>query len=439
MPKFILDKGKIIPITDESIILDKLPPQIYYLHYDKEEYRFVLTEADIDTTIGTVFGNVYEKVDSVFNYYENHDKHIGFILSGRRGMGKTLTARIAMNRAVAMGIPAIIVEDNGPGLVKYLSSLKLDLFILFDEFEKKFPPYRAPRLNRNSSDNVMIPDVQSDDITYQVDMLGMFSGTSVSYGRIWCITCNKAEGLNSLLINRTSRFRYHFKHELLSAATVRAFLQSRLPKACYSQIDSIVQFSESVRCLNYDTLNAIAVEIADGRTLDDVFDMLNILPTGTVKYTVEVEFDNDRYSDPTNYYIRDVMQAVNDTSKTPVYERISIFRQGHIVCQLSFTLANAKWEAGLCRYVVGEEFLPKAEVHDPVTQEKLKIKAIYIQPDTSNGPGIKHMYPDVRTMGGDSSTGIIPTADQSTDQYMRGRGDAVGTPFRRTPRIVDLM
>ncbi len=382
MAKVILDGGNYRMVDNDATILDQLPADIYKLTYDSES-GYQLRLAQLSPLTETVFGSAHARVDKIFNLYAYTDRNVGVILSGPRGMGKTLTSRLILNRAVGRGIPAVIVEGNGPNLVKYLNSISSPLVVLFDEFEKNFP------IAGEGTSPFKTKDVPGPtDVTTQYDMLGMFDGLTVASRRLWVITCNNTRLLDENLMNRPGRFHYHFKHEYLQGEAIKAYLVAHLPKSRYKEIDNVVQFGESVYRLNYDCLRAIKDEIALGTNFDDIIDELNILPSNFVRYTIEAEFTDGSFGDPASYYISSLMAAANAEPRDEVIELVV---NGVQLCRIAFRLKDAVWLAGLGKYCIEKQHLPELHVAPERGGERWKLQALYLTPNLPKAA--KHRAP----------------------------------------------
>lgn len=78
--------------------------------------------------------------------------------------------------------------------------------------------------------------------------------------KLFLITCNEIRKLNDYLINRLSRFHYHFRFNYPSYKEIREYLHDKLEERYYGKIEGVVAFSRKVN-LNYDCLRTIAYEI----------------------------------------------------------------------------------------------------------------------------------------------------------------------------------
>lgn len=64
------------------------------------------------------------------------DRNLGVILSGDKGIGKSMFGRMLSEMAVASGYPVLIVDTYYPGISSYLDSIQQEVVVFFDEFDK---------------------------------------------------------------------------------------------------------------------------------------------------------------------------------------------------------------------------------------------------------------------------------------------------------------
>jgi SpoVK/Ycf46/Vps4 family AAA+-type ATPase len=172
--------------------------------------------------------------------------------------------------AMEQGLPLIIVNTYYPGIADYINDIEQEVIILFDEFDKTF--------------------AKLDDINPQTEMLTLFDGISAGK-KLFVITCNELRNLNDYLINRPGRFHYHFRFEYPKADEIKEYLEDKLNKEYYKEIDKVIAFSHKIN-LNYDCLRAIAFELNQGDSFEVVIQDLNILHINDEKYELIAYFKN---------------------------------------------------------------------------------------------------------------------------------------------------
>lgn len=220
-----------------------------------------------------IYGEANGKTDKVLKAFDNMDKSLGVILSGDKGIGKSLFIRLLAEEAVRIGMPVIVVNRAFKGIAEFIESIDQEVLVLFDEFEKVF-------------------DERKEKTESQDDLLGLFDGMSHNK-RIYAITVNELNRVSEYMLNRPGRFHYHFRFGYPDADGIREYLEDKVEKQYYPEIKNAVTFGNRVK-LNYDCLRAIAFELNLGTSFSDSIKDLNILNIQEERYLVEVHFENNK-------------------------------------------------------------------------------------------------------------------------------------------------
>ena len=267
--------GDIYEIYGDSMSMyEQLPVQVYTIRFHKMKGFYLEKTSDIEIKEDKIYGVHDEKVNKVLRSFGSFNRNLGVILSGDKGIGKSLFAKLLASRAMTGGYPMIIADTYYPGIASYIESIEQECVIMFDEFDKTFGDV-------NAEDGKASP---------QTELLTLFDGMAGGK-KLFVITCNDLRKLNEFLVNRPGRFHYHFRFEYPSADEVREYLQDKLPEDMHKEIQDVVSFSRKVR-LNYDCLRAIAFEISAGYSFRDAIADLNIINLEAEKYTLILRFEN---------------------------------------------------------------------------------------------------------------------------------------------------
>lgn len=201
-----------------------------------------------------VYGNHGDRVRRIVKSYNMMDRSLGVILSGDKGMGKSLMLRMV---AEAMrhenDLPTIIVRHNTPGIASFIDEIG-EAVIVFDEFEKVFTS-----------------DHKGDD---QSQFLSLFDGMSTAK-RLYILSVNNLDHLNDFMQNRPGRFHYHMRFTYPAADMIRTYIRDQAPGTSEKNIEDIVNFSRRFD-LTFDHLRAICFELNLGEDFLDVVGDLNI-------------------------------------------------------------------------------------------------------------------------------------------------------------------
>lgn len=283
-------------IYDDSLkAYDKLPAKTYTVRFGKMTGFYLEERSDLCVK-EKVYGVHPEKAEKVLSAFAAFERNLGVILSGDKGIGKSLFARLLSAKAVEAGYPVIIIDEFIPGIASYIESIEQEAVFLFDEFDKTFGGIHP---GENEADP-------------QSRLLSLFDGTSQGK-KLFIITCNSLYKLNDYLVNRPGRFHYHFRFDYPSPEEIRQYLLDKLAPEHQGEIEKVIAFSRKVT-LNYDCLRAIAFELERGEQFDTAIQDLNIINTNTEQYNVAVYFKdgsrmtNRRY--PLNLFSSDETETV---------------------------------------------------------------------------------------------------------------------------------
>lgn len=243
-----------------------------------------------------LYGNHQKRLDRITSTYSQTNRSLGILLSGDKGMGKTLMLKLIAHQAQTVhNLPVILVNENAPGIAGFLDTLG-EACIIFDEFEKTFI------------------QGHSNEGSEQDQFLTLFDGTSTTR-RMYAMSVNKLHQLSDYMVNRPGRFHYHMRFDYPTQDEIRQYFTDQAPQVPTSEVDKVVEFSSRTH-LNYDHLRAICFELVKGDTFNDFIDDLNIKSVDEQKYRVEVttttgktlvgETRFDPYSQGNGYcYLRD--------------------------------------------------------------------------------------------------------------------------------------
>lgn len=270
--------------NDDLKTYDNLPAQTYIVCFSELTGFYMKVHSDMNVS-EKVYGVHMHKVDKVLRSFESFERNLGVILSGFKGIGKSLFAKLLCAAAIKKGLPVIIVDKFTPGIASYLESIEQEVVVLFDEFDKTFGGVKT---GNNEADP-------------QAGMLSLFDGTAAGK-KLFVVTCNELHNLNDYLVNRPGRFHYHFRFDYPSAVEIREYLNDKLLEERVGEIEKVVSFATRVN-LNYDCLRAIAFELNSGENFEGAIADLNILNMNSERYNAVLYFTNGEKRVAKNEYI----------------------------------------------------------------------------------------------------------------------------------------
>lgn len=248
----------------------KLPAKSYSIEFNKMQGFYLSERSSLEVKEEKVYGDHSRKVEKVLKSFENFNRNLGVILSGQKGIGKSLFARMLAIKAIEKDIPLILVDKYIPGISNFINSIEQEVIVLFDEFEKTF----SSEVN--------------EGISPQEEMLPIFDGMETGK-KLFVITCNEIFNLNSYLLNRPGRFHYHFTISTPCGLEIEEYLKDKLKKEYYNNIEKIVNFAMYAE-ITYDCLRAIVFELNNGYTLQETLNDLNITRINSLSYNITITF-----------------------------------------------------------------------------------------------------------------------------------------------------
>lgn len=249
-----------------------LPVMTYSIGYHPQMGFWLNKRQDLEAREEKVYGTHDKKVQKVFQSFKQSERNFGVILSGKKGIGKSLFARLIAEEAIEHGLPVIIVDCAIPGISDFLASIEQEVVVIFDEFEKHF----AKR--------------GEDHKDPQIEMLSLFDGMN-NGKKLFVITCNNPKELNEFLINRPGRFHYHFTINCPSKDEVEAYMRDKLGDEFEEEIEKVIKLSQMAD-ITYDCLRAIVFDLRQGYPLEETLRDLNINYERDVSFDITVRLSN---------------------------------------------------------------------------------------------------------------------------------------------------
>lgn len=110
----IIQSGSHYEIYDNNLkVHDRLPVGVYQVDFNKMT-GFSLSDHPAIEIKERIYGIHDAKADKVLRSFAAFGRNLGVILSGSKGIGKSLFAKLLCIKAMAQGLPVIIVDSFTP-------------------------------------------------------------------------------------------------------------------------------------------------------------------------------------------------------------------------------------------------------------------------------------------------------------------------------------
>lgn len=284
-------------ISNGSIsIIEMLSPGIYVVRCNQEEGFFLEKYGNIGI-VEKVYGQHQKKIEKAFNAFDNMDRNLGILLSGDKGIGKTLFLKMLAAEAIQRGMVVIVVDRYYTGIDAFLIKITQECIILFDEYEKRFGESdNTVSVNDNDFGYNVNPFCSNNSMmslySHQTELLELFDGISGGK-KMFVLTCNEIGTINNYLIDRPGRIHYHFRFAYPTPKDIMQYLKDNLKPEYHSEIQTVLNYSVFTK-ISYDSLRAITFEINSGLGTEEALSDLNISRDmkSCPKFNVQMHFSN---------------------------------------------------------------------------------------------------------------------------------------------------
>lgn len=267
------------PVGSLNEVSDRLEPHVYTISIKPMEGTILTIVDNIDLNIpDRIYGSIPSNVTKSFKAFDRRPLNTGILLSGERGMGKSLFIKMAMKEALGMGMPVFNLTrtEKLAETIAFINSVTQPVLVVMDEFEKNFV----------FDDKDPVEDTQ-------IPFLSMLDGLGSGEKRMFIASVNAKNKVSTFMLNRPGRFYYHFEFKQLSDSEMIDYL-SHETKLDMDRIKFAVSMLVNYS-VNYDGLSAIAAELNDGNTIEETLRDLNLDREGSSVLEMYVDVNGYEY------------------------------------------------------------------------------------------------------------------------------------------------
>lgn len=228
------DTTRIIDERDVVSFHDTLPPGFYQVSFDPK-IGYYLEDTEGFTRPSKVYGDVAKRLSRVLTTFDSRTAATGVLLSGEKGSGKTMFARLLSLDAMERGISTILVTAPycGDLFNRFMQDIREPAVVIFDEFEKVY------------------------DQEKQQEMLTLLDGVYPTK-KLFVVTCNDWR-INNNMLNRPGRIFYHFSYKGVDEAFIKDYCDENLLNK--DRTEQVVNISVLFEEFNFDMLKAVVEEM----------------------------------------------------------------------------------------------------------------------------------------------------------------------------------
>ena len=269
---FLKSGDSFIPTAEAALDLHPLlPAGNYVVRANPNTGALYFDKIDSFPKVGKTYGDTTRHADRFMNTFMERPGSTGILLTGEKGSGKTLLAKVLAHKGAEQGMPTIIINEpwRGDKFNQLIQGLSQPAIVMFDEFEKVY------------------------DSDQQEEILTLLDGVFPSK-KLFVLTCNNKWRIDQHLRNRPGRIFYLIDFKGLSSEFITQYCDDNLNAK--EHIATICKIAMLFDQFNFDMLKALVEDM--NRYQEDphtVMELLNAKPSGDDggQYTVTLTLSGE--------------------------------------------------------------------------------------------------------------------------------------------------
>jgi hypothetical protein len=237
---YFLKSGNTFNVSSKEAmdLHDQLPAGNYVVKEAPMNGPLYLETIDSFEIKGKIYGDTVRTAARILNTFNDRPASTGVMLTGEKGSGKTLLAKMLSVKGAEAGVPTIVINAPwvGDKFNAFLQSIDQPCIILFDEFEKVY------------------------DKDEQEGILTLLDGVFPSR-KLFILTCNDKWRVDSHMRNRPGRIYYMLDYKGLDNDFIIEYCEDNLKAELKQHIGSICKIAAMFDQFNFDMLKATVEEM----------------------------------------------------------------------------------------------------------------------------------------------------------------------------------